>query len=81
MGRIWRRLRRLTTTEHDYKERALVVDTYDAKSKQLIWRGSTEDALSDKPEKNEKNLVKGVEKMFKDFPPGSQKHQPVMKSD
>jgi hypothetical protein len=63
-----------TTTEHDYKEGTLVVDMYDAKSKQLIWRGSTEDALSDKPEKNEKNLVKGVEKMFKDFPPGSQKH-------
>lgn len=63
-----------TTTEHDYKEGTLVVDMYDAKSKQLIWRGSTEDALSDKPEKNEKNLVKGVEKMFKGFPPGSEKH-------
>jgi len=30
--------------------------------------------LSDKPEKNEKNLEKGVAKMFKDFPPGSGKH-------
>lgn len=62
-----------TTTEQDYKEGTLVVDMYDAKSKQLIWRGSAEDTLSDKAEKNEKNLDKGVVKMFKDFPPGSSK--------
>jgi hypothetical protein len=60
-----------TTTEQDYKEGTLVVDMYDASSKQLIWRGSTEDTLSDKEAKNEKNLDKGVAKMFKGFPPGS----------
>jgi hypothetical protein len=60
-----------TTTEQDFKEGTLVVDLYDAKTKQLIWRGSTEDALSNKAEKNEKNLDKGVTKMFKDFPPKS----------
>jgi hypothetical protein len=58
-----------TTTEQDYKEGTLLIDMYDAKSKQLIWRGSAEDTLSNKAEKNEKNLVKGVEKMFKKFPP------------
>ena len=58
-----------TTTEQDYKEGTLVVDMYDAKTKQLIWRGSAEDALSNKAEKNEKNLDKGVAKMFKKFPP------------
>ena len=62
-----------TTTEQDYKEGTIVVDLYDSKTKQLIWRGSTEDTLSDKAAKNEKNLDKGVEKMFKDFPPGSKK--------
>jgi len=62
-----------TTTEQDYKEGTVVVDLYDSKTKQLIWRGSTEDTLSDKAAKNEKNLDKGVEKMFKDFPPGSKK--------
>jgi len=46
---------------------------YDAKTKQLIWRGSAEDMLSSKAEKNEKNLEKGVAKMFKKFPPDSQK--------
>src|SRR5713101_3178936 len=62
-----------TTTEQDYKEGTLVVDMYDAKTKQLIWRGSAEDTLSSKAEKNEKNLDKGVAKMFKKFPPGSAK--------
>jgi uncharacterized protein DUF4136 len=60
-----------TTTEQDYKEGTLVVDMYDASTKQLIWRGSAEDTLSDKEAKNEKNLDKGVAKMFKGFPPGS----------
>jgi Domain of unknown function (DUF4136) len=50
-----------------------LIDLYDGKTKQLIWRGSTESVLSDKAEKNEKNLDKGVAKMFKDFPPGSGK--------
>lgn len=62
-----------TTTEQDYKVGTLVIDLYDAKTKQLIWRGSAEDTLSDSAAKNEKNLDKGVAKMFKDFPPGSAK--------
>jgi hypothetical protein len=61
------------TTEQDYKEGTLVIDMYDAKTKQLIWRGSAEDTLSNKAEKNEKNLDKGVAKMFKEFPPDSAK--------
>src|SRR5580700_8813059 len=47
-----------TTTEQDYKEGTLVVDLYDARTKQLIWRGSAEDTLSSNAEKNEKNLDK-----------------------
>jgi hypothetical protein len=62
-----------TTTEQDYKEGTLVIDLYDAKTKQLIWRGSAEDTLSDKAAKNEKNLDKGVAKMFKKFPPSTSK--------
>src|SRR5271166_3193159 len=61
------------TTEQDYKDGTLVVDLYDAKTKQLIWRGRAEDTLSSKAEKNEKNLEKGVSKMFKKFPPDSAK--------
>jgi hypothetical protein len=60
-----------TTTEHDYKVGTLVIDLYDAKTKQLIWRGSAQDTVSDKATRNEKNLDKGVAKMFKVFPPRS----------
>jgi hypothetical protein len=62
-----------TTTEQDYKVGTLVIDLYDGKSKQLIWRGSAQDTVSDKAAKNEKNLDKGVAKMFKAFPPGQAK--------
>jgi hypothetical protein len=62
-----------TTTEHDYQEGTLVVDLFDGKTKQIIWRGSAEGTLSDKAEKNEKNLDKGVAKMFKNFPPGAKR--------
>src|SRR5713101_7964225 len=62
-----------TTTEQVYKVGTLVIDLYDAKTKQLIWRGSAQDTLSDKATKNEKNLNKGVTKMFKKFPPSSAK--------
>jgi Domain of unknown function (DUF4136) len=61
------------TTEQDYKDGTLIIDMYDAKNKQLIWRGSAEDTLSSKAEKNEENLEKGVAKMLKNFPPGSAK--------
>ena len=62
-----------TTTEQDYKVGTLVIDLYDAETKQLIWRGSAQDTLSDKATQNEKKLDKGVAKMFKAFPPGSAK--------
>jgi hypothetical protein len=58
-----------TTTVENYKEGTLVVDMFDPNTKKLLWRGTSSDTLSDKPEKNEKKLEKGVDKMFKDFPP------------
>lgn len=58
-----------TTTTDTYQVGTLVVDLFDAKSKQLIWRGSESDVLSDKSSKNIKNLGKGVEKLFKEYPP------------
>jgi len=62
-----------TTTTETYKVGTVVVDLFDSKSKQLIWRGSETDTLSNKSDKNIKNLDKGVDKMFKSFPPGSKK--------
>ena len=62
-----------TTTTDTYKVGTVVVDLFDAKTKQLIWRGAASDTLSNNSDKNIKNLDKGVEKMFKQFPPGSSK--------
>ena len=59
-----------TTTTDTYKVGTLVVDLFDAHTKKLIWRGSASDTLSDKSDKNIKNLDKGVQKMFDHFPPG-----------
>lgn len=60
-----------TTTTDTYKVGTVVVDLFDAKTKQLIWRGSSSDTLSNNSDKNIKNLDKGVDKMFKKFPPAS----------
>jgi hypothetical protein len=62
-----------TTTTETYKVGTVVVDLFDTKTKQLIWRGAASDTLSNNSDKNIKNLDKGVEKMFKNFPPGSPK--------
>ena len=62
-----------TTTTENYKVGTLVVDLFDAHTKSLIWRGSSSDTLSDKSDKNIKNLDKGVQKMFDHFPPGEKK--------
>jgi len=62
-----------TTYVDNYQVGTLVLDAFDAQSKKLLWRGSASNTLSDKADKNIKNLNKGVKKMLKDFPPGSGK--------
>jgi hypothetical protein len=68
-GWRWGGFGNATTTTETYKVGTLVVDLFDTHSKKLIWRGSSSDTLSNKSEKNIKNLNKGVGKMFKHFPP------------
>jgi hypothetical protein len=58
-----------TTTTETYQVGTLVVDLFDSKSKNLIWRSSSSDTLSNNANKNTKNLDKGVQKMFEHFPP------------
>ena len=62
-----------TTTAENYKVGTLVVDLFDAHTKTLLWHGSSSDTLSDKSDKNIKNLDKGVQKMFDHYPPGAKK--------
>jgi Domain of unknown function (DUF4136) len=58
-----------TTTTVNTPVGTLVVDIFSASNKQLIWRGTSENTLSEKPSKNEKKLEDSVKDMFKHFPP------------
>jgi len=58
-----------TTTVRTYKEGTLVIDIYRTEDKQLIWRGTVTGTVSDDPKKNEKNINKGIVKLFEKFPP------------
>ena len=68
-GWRWGGFGETTTTVDSYKIGTLVLDMYDSRNKQLIWRGTASDTLSNKPDKDEKKLDKTVEKMLKSFPP------------
>lgn len=57
------------TTPETYTIGTLVVDLFDIKNKQVIWRGKATESLSEKPEKDAQKINKAVEKMFKEFPP------------
>lgn len=50
-------------------EGTLIVDLVDANRKEMVWRGTAVDTLSDKPDKNVKKAQKALEKMFKKYPP------------
>ena len=62
-----------TTTTETYRVGTLVVDLFDTMTKKLVWRGSASDTLSDKSARNIKDLDKGVQKIFENFPPGGKK--------
>lgn len=47
----------------------LVIDLYDAKSRNAVWRGIASDVISRSPDAMRKALGEGVQKMFANFPP------------
>ena len=60
-----------TTFVEDYKVGTLVVDIFDAKTKQAIWHGSATDALSNNSKANADATEQAINKMFNTFPPPS----------
>jgi hypothetical protein len=72
-GWRWGGFGNATTTTETYRVGTLVVDLFDTQSKELVFRGSSSNTLSNNSGKNIKNLNKGVEKMFKHFPPEANK--------
>jgi hypothetical protein len=61
------------TSVSDYTEGTLLVDMYDVKTKQLIWRGTAKDEVKSKQDQREKQVSKASEKLFKKFPPEAKK--------
>jgi hypothetical protein len=49
----------------------LVVDMYESSKKDLVWRGAASKTIDPKakPEKQQKNLTKAVQKLLKNYPP------------
>jgi uncharacterized protein DUF4136 len=63
-----------TATVTTYKVGTLLIDIYDASNKQLVFRGIASDTLVKNLEHNVKELDKALDKMFKKFPPESNRH-------
>jgi Domain of unknown function (DUF4136) len=57
-----------TASVENYTVGTLVVDLYDAKTRQMVWRGVATDSVSDKPQKNTERINKALEKMFAKYP-------------
>ena len=68
-GWFWGGFGQSTTYVEHYPVGTLIVDLFDTNTKKLIWRGSATDALTGKPDKDEKKLEKAVSKLFEHFPP------------
>lgn len=60
-----------TATQSTISVGSLVVDMYDPNTKQLVWTATATKAIdpSSNQEKNQKNLDKAMQKLFKDYPP------------
>ena len=58
----------VTTTVHTYDVGTLVVDMFDANTKQAIWRGNASGTVPRSPEKLDAAVEAGLAKMFANFP-------------
>jgi hypothetical protein len=68
--RRWGGIGTATTFVEDYKVGTVVVDIFDAESKQAIWHGVATDALPDNATGNAEATAQAIDRMFSNFPPG-----------
>lgn len=59
----------------NYQTGTLVLDMFDLKSKQAVWRGTANSVIADSPHDHEEDLGRGIQKMFAGFPPGDQQQK------
>lgn len=60
-----------TTRVRTYTVGTLIVDLFDVKTKQAIWRGTASDTVPEDPAKVDALVRAGIVEMFAGFPPGS----------
>jgi hypothetical protein len=60
-----------TTSVSTITNGTVALDIYDANSKKLVWRGVATKSIDTnaKPEKRQKNMAKGAQKLLKNYPP------------
>ena len=58
-----------TTSVQNVPIGTLMVDLYDTSTHQLVWRGTSQEEISSKPDKNTSKVDKSIDKMFDKFPP------------
>jgi len=72
----WNQFGKATASKSTYAIGTLVIELFDANSKNLLWRGISDDAFREDTDKYTKRPTKDIEKMFKQFPPGTEsKHR------
>ena len=60
-----------TTSFMSVDRGSTIVDLWDTKTNELIWRGRADKMLSRNPDDNLAKIDEGIAKMFQSFPPGS----------
>lgn len=62
-----------TTYEQTYTQGTVILAMFDEGTKNLVWKGTASDTLDPgaSPEDKAKNIQSAMDKMLKDFPPGS----------
>ena len=58
-----------TTQVRNYTVGTLVLDMWEVERKQLVWRTTASDTLSDNPQKNSEKIQEAARKMFEEYPP------------
>jgi hypothetical protein len=53
---------------HDYTERTLVVDIFEADGRRLVWRGTARGVASENPQRDHSRIERGLRRLFRAFP-------------
>lgn len=67
--RGWGAVGMASTTVRTYDTGTLIVDLFDARTKQAVWRGSASSTIPDAQNKVDERVQSGIAKMFAKFPP------------